>query len=255
MSGLESRIFPWIVWGWIALAPVTFQALLRVAAPYGRHAREGWGPRIPAWLGWVLMEAPSPLLMAAFWATGPRRGDPVAGTFLALWLGHYLYRSFVFPFLGRGEKAPMPLSIPLSAVFFNGVNGYVNGRWLFELGPSRETSWFLDPRFLVGLALFLAGFVVHVRADAILRGLRAPGESGYRIPRGFLFGRVSCPNYLGEIVQWSGWALLTWSWPGFSFALWTVANLAPRARSHHRWYRERFPHYPPERAAVFPRLF
>jgi hypothetical protein len=200
----------------------------------------------------MVMEAPSPLLMLAFWATGPRRHDPVAATFLALWLAHYLYRSFVFPFLGRGAKAAMPVSIVGSAFGFNLVNGYVNGRWLFALGPAREPSWFLDVRFLAGAALFAVGFAVHARADAVLRGLRGPGETGYRIPRGILFSKVSCPNYLGEIVEWTGWALLTWSLPGLSFALWTFANLAPRALAHHRWYRERFPDYPPGRAALFP---
>lgn len=252
MSELEARVFPWILWTWVALAPLTFVMLLRIAAPYGRHAREGWGPRIPAWIAWVAMEAPSPLLMLAFWAAGPRRGNAAAGIFLALWLGHYVYRSFVFPFLGRGGKAAMPVSIVASAFFFNLVNGYVNGRWLFDLGPARDPSWLHDPRFLFGLALFAGGFAVHVRADAVLRRLRAPGETGYRIPRGFLFERVSCPNYLGEIVEWTGWALLTWSLAGFSFALWTFANLAPRAAAHHRWYAQRFPDYPPGRTALFP---
>jgi protein-S-isoprenylcysteine O-methyltransferase Ste14 len=70
--------------------------------------------------------------------------------------------------------------------------------------------------------------------------------------RGFLFEHVSCPNYLGEIVEWTGWALAAWSLAGLSFAFWTIANLAPRALAHHRWYRERFPEYPPFRRAIVP---
>jgi protein-S-isoprenylcysteine O-methyltransferase Ste14 len=65
---------------------------------------------------------------------------------------------------------------------------------------------------------------------------------------------VSCPNYLGEIVEWTGFALLTWSLPAVSFAAWTVANLVPRALAHHRWYRERFPDYPRRRKALIPGL-
>lgn len=247
-------LFAWGVVLWIALAAATFAVLLRFSAPYGRHARGGFGPRIPAWAGWVGMEAPSPLLVALFWAGSPARGEPVAIVFLALWLAHYLYRTLVFPFLGRGQKASMPLSIAASAFAFNLVNGTIQGWGLFHLAPHRNPSWLLDPRFLGGLALFVAGLSIHVRADAVLRGLRAPGETAYRIPRGFLFARVSCPNYLGEIVEWSGWALLTWSLPGLSFALWTAANLAPRALAHHRWYRERFPDYPPDRRALLPGL-
>ena len=68
------------------------------------------------------------------------------------------------------------------------------------------------------------------------------------------FEWVSCPNYLGEMTEWAGWALATWSLPGLAFAAYTAANLAPRALAHHDWYRERFPDYPPRRRALIPYL-
>ena len=108
---------------------------------------------------------------------------------------------------------------------------------------------------MIGLILFLAGYGVNRWADLTLRGLRRPGETGYKIPYGGLFRWVSCPNYLGEIVEWFGWALTTWSLPGLAFALWTVANLAPRARAHHAWYHDHFPDYPPERKALIPGIW
>jgi len=61
-------------------------------------------------------------------------------------------------------------------------------------------------------------------------------------------------DYLGEIVEWTGWAVATWSLAGLAFALYTAANLAPRALSHHAWYRARFPEYPPSRRALVPFL-
>ena len=96
----------------------------------------------------------------------------LAGVFLALWLGHYLYRAFVFPFLGSGGKAPMPVSVVLSAFVFNVANGTIQGWGLFRVGPPRDPAWLLDARFLVGLGLFAAGFGLHVAADAVLRRLR-----------------------------------------------------------------------------------
>jgi len=39
---------------------------------------------------------------------------------------------------------------------------------------------------------------------------------------------------------------------GLAFAVWTIANLAPRARSNHKWYRETFPDYPENRKALLP---
>ena len=63
---------------------------------------------------------------------------------------------------------------------------------------------------------------------------------------------MSCPNYLGEIVEWCGWALATWSPAGLAFAVYTAANLAPRAVSNHHWYLSHFPDYPRERRALIP---
>ena len=113
-------------------------------------------------------------------------------------------------------------------------------------------SWLADPRFLAGVALFLAGYALNLSADRTLRGLRAPGETGYKIPQGGAYRWVSCPNYLGEILEWLGWALATWSLAGLAFAVYTIANLAPRAMANHRWYRDRFPDYPPQRRALIP---
>src|SRR5262249_55630374 len=129
-----------------------------------------------------------------------------------------------------------------------------NGAWLFLVGPERAASWLKDPRFALGLLLFALGFLTHVRADAALRALRAPGTGGYSVPRGGLFDLVSCPNYLGEIVEWTGYALLTWSPAAASFAVWTAANLGPRAIAHHKWYGERFQDYPRGRKAIVPWL-
>jgi len=250
----ERELFPWLLGAWIALGAVAFVGLLFRPAPYGRYAAGGSRWTIPARWGWVVMESPAVALFVALWATGRHRGEAVSLVFLVLWLVHYVHRTLVYPFrLGARGARPMPLEIVGSAFLFQVVNVYLNARWLFELAPRYPESWLADPRLLAGAALFLAGSVVNRRADAELRALGAGG--GYAIPRGPLFRAISCPNYLGEIVLWCGWALATWSLAGLSFALWTLANLAPRARAHHRDYRERFADYPPERKALLPGLW
>jgi steroid 5-alpha reductase family enzyme len=100
--------------------------------------------------------------------------------------------------------------------------------------------------------LFVVGFVMAVWSDTRLRHLRNAPSEEYHLPGGGMFQFVSCPHYLGEIVEWSGWALMTWTWSGLVFAMWVVANLLPRALAHHRWYRERFANYPPGRKALIP---
>lgn len=234
----------------LALAVLTFAGLQFIVAPYGRHGRGGWGPTVPARVGWIVMECPAPLLFLGVYLTGSHRAQVVPLILLALWQTHYLQRAFVYPFLMRGG-ARMPVSLMVLAIGFNTLNAYINARWVSELG-SYPLRWLVDPRFLLGVAVFLGGLTLNLTADRTLRGLRPPGETGYRIPYGGGYRWVSCPNYLGEIVEWTGWALATWSLPGLAFAVYTAANLAPRAVANHRWYHETFPDYPAERRALIP---
>lgn len=234
----------------IALAAVTFAALRFTTAPYGRHLRPGWGVTVPARAGWLVMESVSPVLFAVVFLSGPRRSGTVPLVLFAMWQGHYLYRAFLYPLLMRGGKR-MPLAVVLLAVAFNVLNASVNAYWIGWLGHYR-VGWLLDPRFVAGAVLFVGGLTLHVWADRALRRLRTATDTGYRIPYGGAYRWVSCPNYLGEIVEWAGWALATWSSAGLAFALYTVANLAPRALDHHAWYHRQFPDYPADRRALIP---
>lgn len=230
---------------------VTFAALLFVVAPYGRHLRGGWGPTIPARIGWMVMESPAVIFFGAVYAAGPHRGDPVPLALLGLWMLHYLHRAFLFPLRLPSSSRRMPALIALLAIAFNLLNGWNNAHWLSTDGNYLPT-WFLDARFLGGAALFLLGFAINLVSDNALLRLRQPGDAAYRIPRGGLFELVSCPNYFGEIVEWFGWALATWSPAGLAFAVYVVANLAPRAVAHHAWYRRQFADYPSRRKALIP---
>jgi protein-S-isoprenylcysteine O-methyltransferase Ste14 len=104
------------------------------------------------------------------------------------------------------------------------------------------------------MAVFVAGLTLNRASDRSLLRLRDRDESGYSIPRGGAFRWVSCPNYLGEIIEWAGWALASRSPAALAFAVFTAANLVPRAVAHHRWYRANFADYPAHRRALVPFL-
>jgi 3-oxo-5-alpha-steroid 4-dehydrogenase 1 len=247
----EHAIHRLLCWGLIGISPFVFVTLQLISAPYGRQLRAGWGPTIPDRLAWVLMESPAIWLCLATYLAGPHRSEGAPLVLLGLHQLHYWQRTLVYPALMRSTGKRMPLAVAAMSFSFNALNGWLIGRWLSALG-AYPPSWLRDPRLVAGAALFLAGFFVNLRSDAALRRLRAPGESGYRIPRGGLFALVSCPNYLGEILEWIGWALASWSLPGLAFALFTIANLAPRALANHCWYRATFPDYPAARRALVP---
>lgn len=227
--------------------------LFFVSAPYGKHSRPGWGPLVNSKAAWILMETPAVLVpLAIFFVSGIRSAAWILA--LSLWEMHYLYRSYVFSGLQRGAKRSFPVLLAASAFVFNVNNGVIIGYDLFLRGKADSLGYF-DLRRAAGLALFLGGFVLHVVSDAMIRRLRGEGETGYKIPRGGMFRLVSNPNYLGEIVQWIGFALMTRSVAAWAFAFFTFCNVFPRAISNHRWYHERFPDYPAERKIIVPFLF
>ncbi len=236
-------------WVWIGVALVTFLSLVifNIKAPYGRHTQKGWGKLIPNHLGWFWMELPAFLLCPGLALFGPGEKSLVTYVLAGMWMFHYFNRTFVFPFRLNTQGKKMPISIALSAVFFNSVNGFLNGYFLGFMGSERT----LAPGFVLGVLIFFIGFAINYTADQKLIALRKTG-TGYKIPQGWLFRWISCPNHFGEIIEWTGFAIAAWSLPAATFAIWTFANLAPRAFNHHEWYQSNFEDYPKDRKALIP---
>ena len=249
---METVFFQHFLMVWAGLAVAAFVGLFFLTVPYGRYFHAGWGPSVDAKFGWMIMESASAAGFALWFILGRHSMNAVPILFFCLWELHYIHRSFVYPMrMGRG-RGRMPVLVAGFAFLFNTANAYLNGRYLFTLSGGYGIEWLLDVRFVAGAFLFLAGYGVNLHADTILLNLGKGGKKGYSMPQGGLFRWISCPNYFGEIIEWIGWAVLTWSPGGLVFALWTVANLTPRARDNHRWYLERFPDYPKERKALIP---
>ncbi|MFZ5941387.1 MAG: DUF1295 domain-containing protein [Bacteroidota bacterium] len=251
---MNEELYLKAVYAWISTGLLVFPVLLFVTAPYGRHSSRKWGAMIPNRLGWVIMELPSLVLFGSLFLAGPVQKSAASWIFFSLWVGHYVHRSLIYPFRTHTRGKQMPLAIALMAVFFNVMNGSVNGLWLGWFSGGYANSWLLDFRFIGGLLLFTAGFAINQASDKTLLGLRSSAGNGYRIPYGGFFRWVSCPNFMGEILEWWGFALMTWSPAGMAFAVWTCVNLIPRALDHHKWYRRTFPDYPSERKALIPYL-
>lgn len=224
---VEEQVFEYLVIASFVTAIVVYVVLLFFSAPYGRHLREGWGVLVSNRTGWLLMEIPSALVMLVLFIVGTAPKSAVLIIFFIGWQAHYIHRGFIYPFMIADGKKRMPLSVAAMGMLFNVGNGYLNGRYLFELSGGYANSWLTDPRFILGVILFIVGFTTNRWADEALRKLRINGCGGYYVPQGGLYKWISCPNYFGEIIEWFGWALATWSWAGLTFAIWTLVNLAP----------------------------
>jgi 3-oxo-5-alpha-steroid 4-dehydrogenase 1 len=249
---MSESTFYFIVYAWIAIGLFMFPMILKFVAPYGRHSTTTWGPMISNKVGWIVMESPSVLLFAYLFLFGSNHHSFIPWIFFGFWMFHYLNRDILFPLRLRTKGKKMPVAIVCMAFCFNLVNAFINGYYLGALADHYSISWLWDPRFIIGAAVCISGVVINWQADNVLIHLRKPGEIGYLIPRGGLFTYISCPNLFGEILEWTGFAIMCWSLPALAFAVWTFCNLVPRALHHHRWYKNTFPDYPARRKAVIP---
>ena len=224
------------------IAVVVFVSLFFVDAGYGKFYHPKWGPSLDNHLGWFLMEVPVFLAMLLLWWFSDRRTDGVRMVFLILFELHYFHRSFIFPRQLRGHSR-MPWTIVLMGAVFNTLNALMQGGWLFYFSPAERypQSWLTGLPFIAGTLLFFAGMYVNIQSDSIIRNLRKPGDTAHYLPKGGMFRYVTSANYFGEFMEWVGFAILTWSWAGAVFALWTFANLAPRAARIHTMYSQEFP--------------
>lgn len=223
-----------------AVALVVFVALYFVEAGYGYLFNPKFGAPVPNRAGWVMMESPVFIVMTVLWLVSDCTWQAVPLVLFLLFQTHYLQRSFIFPMLLRG-RSKMPLSIVLLGMTFNTLNALMQGGWIFFVAPDGYyDDWFSKPYIYIGGAVFIFGMVVNLHSDYIIRHLRQPGDTRHYIPRGGMFRYVSSANYFGEIMEWVGFAIASWSWAGVVFVWWTFANLAPRSASLYKRYESEF---------------
>ncbi len=205
-------------------------------------------------LAWILQEAPVVVCCTYGFVFGGRPSLSLPNRLiLGFLLLHYSNRTFVFPLLIRGGK-PTPVWVFLAAFFYCCWNGFMQTSWLAFVHIYPD-DWIYDPRFIFGGLLAFLGMCINMHSDHILRNLRKPGETGYKIPRGGCFEWVSGANFLGEIMEWTGFAVAQWSLPGLAFALFTMSNIGPRGVQHHQNYIEKFDEYEKlGRKAIIPYL-
>ena len=204
----------------------------------------------------MLMEAPTLIVMLYVLSTLNYEHKPVRILLASFFMVHYTQRTCIFPMLLKG-KSSMPLLIVLMGMLFNTVNALLIGLWIFYFSPAEmyDEHWLTDPRFIIGTVLFVTGMWVNIQSDAYIRSLRSNGDNKHYYPYRGLYRYITSANYFGELVEWLGFAVLTWSYAGCLFVFWTACNLVPRSHAIHKKYAESFPEelsrYNPKRIIPF----
>ncbi len=227
------------------------------AAPTGKFATGAFSIPVglPVGLAWWTMEQPAFLVpiasILAFYASGQSFHPGVV--FVCMFASHYLQRAYVYPWLSRGK--PYPLHAWSMALLFCAANATAQANELLygsmQLAP---LSALYAPHAILGYGLFIFGMAANIHSDYILRALRKPGETAYKIPRGGLFEYVSGAHFVGEIIEWIGFATAT----GFvaaptAFAAFNVMGIGTRAIATHEWSVAYFgDKYPKGRKRLIP---
>lgn len=266
-----AQLLKYLQFGMIGTAFLTFAATMTINAPYGRYsAAKGWGPLIPARFAWFMMECPNLIIPPAVYIhySTPECAHNYSNSILmSLFVMHYVNRTILYPLRMPKGTSPMPLSVALMAFFFTSWNGLMQALSLgiVNCNTTQEgTPGGFKARFNFGVLVFFVGFIINFHADSLLLRLRkggatssskknsvsgsgagaaATGVKQYSIPHGGMFEYVSCANYFGEILEWTGYAIASGTWAGLAFALYTFCNVGPRGYHHHLWYLTKFEDY------------
>ena len=80
----------------------------------------------------------------------------------------------------------------------------------------------------LGLILFLTGFILNTYSDYYMLNQKKKNKT-YVYPNSWPHQFVYSPNYLGEILEWTGYWLVHRNIYSFAFLVFTIANLLARA--------------------------
>lgn len=165
---------------------------------------------------------------------------------------HYLKREFETLYVHRFSNATMPwTNLPKNCMHY-----WIFGGFLISLSvysPYFIPSWTLDAtiqKFLLFLWCFFQ--VSNLKTHLILRDLRPEGTRERKVPFGYGFTLVSCPNYFFEIMGWIVVSLLSGSvWVLLFTALGTIQMISWAIKKHEGYHKE-FSDYPSNRTPIFP---
>lgn len=236
---------------------LTFIYLFFLPASYGRHSNNRKKfMMFNDTFAWIFQESPN-IFITLFYIFSNISLENFLNKkflFLSLFLIHYIHRTFIFPFkLPKSQEKKWPVEISLMAFCFCLFNSIIQNRSILLFMETSENLSLFSFRYFIGFSLFFAGMYINISHDYYILNKKKEVKA-YFIPEFFLFKFISSPNYLGEFIEWIGFALITNTFSSWVFVLSTFSNLFPRSLTHHLWYKRKFENYPKERKAFVPFL-
>ena len=159
---------------------------------------------------------------------------------MLLFIIHFVKRELETLFVHKFSNGYMPLfNIFKNTGYYTACAYYIAYATLHPLytPPVTEDNKNYTNIF-AGLVVLM--MIFNLICHIILSNLRPKGTTIRRIPKGFLFNLVSCPNYTVEIAEWFFFSMMTMTVASFLFCLIGGGQMLAWAIKKHVNYRKEF---------------
>lgn len=168
---------------------------------------------------------------------------------------HFLKREYETLFIHRFSLATMPLfNIFKNSFHYWALSGAWLAYWIYAPNSYTALSTPLTQKLdILGLVLYIFGEVSNFHTHITLSKLRSKGGTERGIPKGYGFSWVTCPNYLFEMIAWTGVLCVTRSTATVLFMVVAIVQMQLWAVKKEKALRAEFPkEYRRKRYAIIP---
>ena len=201
------------------------------------------GPQI-SWKLVFLLEYLGPIIIhLIFYLQSPKTNLQTIS--LLLVAAHYLKREFETLFVHRFSNGTMPiLNLPKNCFHYWVLGGLFISIEVYSKNYS-DSSY-------PGVALWIWMFaqVSNFATHLTLMRLRPVGTKVRKIPRGYGFDLVSCPNYFFEILGWISYSVMIGGYASWFFTIVGAVQMYFWAVKKHLRYKKEFKDYPKRRMLI-----
>ncbi|KAG5924576.1 hypothetical protein E4U42_004610 [Claviceps africana] len=220
------------------------------------------GPQI-SWRSVFVIEYLGPILLHSFVVAArpyiyKDGADPMSSTqwlSFGMVVAHFIKRELETLFVHKFSANTMPVfNVFKNSFFYWALSGLLCALSIYSPRSlaARAEQPLVD---LVGFSLYLFSETGNALVHLYLSSLRSRGGTERKIPSGYGFALVTCPNYMYEILAWVGIIVASRDWTVALFISIGAAQMYTWAKGKEAAYRKEFPDkYKKKRFVILPGL-
>ena len=169
---------------------------------------------------------------------------------------HFVKRELETLFVHKFSASTMPvMNVFKNSFFYWAFSGLLCAVFIYHPNSLAATSN-MPAIDILGVVLYFFSETGNALVHLYLSSLRSTGGTERKIPRGYGFSFVTCPNYMYEVLSWVGIIIVSRSWTVALFISIGGAQMLTWAKGKERAYRKEFgDKYKKKQFVMLPGLF